>query len=270
MTNALQRILTALVAIPVVLGLAYVGGWPFALLVLGIALVAQWEVYGLMAKAGLDPFPVAGLALGGLVGLRPMWPEATLLLGVAVPGLLALWLFARDARKPLPALASTLAGVVYPVALLVVLADLRAGTGLGVTDEQAFALTLTLFVLIWVTDTAAYVVGKNLGRHPLAPAISPKKTWEGTLGGVLGALLGAAALKMTLLDFLAWPHVLAVAVICGGFSQLGDLFESGLKRSVQVKDSGTFLPGHGGLLDRFDAMIFAAPLVYVYLRLVAG
>lgn len=267
MTNALQRIVTALVAIPLVLGLAYWGGWPFGLLVLGIALVAQYEVYGLMTHAGLRPYTTVGLAFGVLVGVRPLVPGVLVVAVAILPVLLAAGLFVKDDRPPLPSLAATLTGLVYPTGLLVFLTDLRLGTGLGLLDQQAFYVTLTLFLLIWATDTAAYVVGKNLGRRPLAPAISPKKTWEGTLGGLFGALLVAVVLKLTVLAFLPWLHVLVVAVICGGFSQLGDLYESRLKRSVEVKDSGGVLPGHGGLLDRFDAMIFAAPLVYLYLRL---
>ncbi|MDX1546847.1 MAG: phosphatidate cytidylyltransferase, partial [Rhodothermales bacterium] len=141
--------------------------------------------------------------------------------------------------------------------------------GGALVDDAAFALTLTVFLLIWATDTFAYYVGKNLGRHKLAPLISPKKTWEGAVGGAVGALLVAVVLKLTLLAFLAWPHVVAMALICGIVSQIGDLAESRLKRSVGAKDSGTLLPGHGGLLDRFDALLLAVPLVYLYLAYVA-
>jgi phosphatidate cytidylyltransferase len=117
---------------------------------------------------------------------------------------------------------------------------------------------------------AAYYVGKTFGRHSLAPSISPNKTWEGTLGGLGAALTVGVLLKVSLLDLLSWPHVAALIAIGGGVSQLGDLLESKLKRSVEVDDSSALLPGHGGMLDRFDAMAVAAPLIVLYLHLVAG
>jgi phosphatidate cytidylyltransferase len=172
-------------------------------------------------------------------------------------------------EKPLERLSGTVFGAVYPAALLAFLTDLRLGEGAGIGDLEAFYLTLTVFLLIWATDTLAYYTGKAIGRHKLAPAVSPKKTWEGSIGGAMGAIAVAVALKFTLIGFLAWPHVVVLALICGIISQLGDLAESRFKRAAGVKDSGTILPGHGGVLDRFDAMILAVPLVFLYLVYVA-
>ena len=129
---------------------------------------------------------------------------------------------------------------------------------------------MTLIVLIWVADTAAYYTGKSMGRHHLAPTISPKKTWEGSIGGVLGAFLAAAAVKLFVLEFLGWLDVGALALIGGAWSQVGDLVESTFKRAAGVKDSASILPGHGGILDRFDSLIVAAPLYYLYLSYVMG
>jgi phosphatidate cytidylyltransferase len=125
--------------------------------------------------------------------------------------------------------------------------------------------SLAVFFFIWAADTLAYVAGRALGKHKLAPSISPKKTWEGFIGGIVGAVLVGVALKYTWLGYLAWPHVIVLALIGGIVGPLGDLAESGFKRSVGVKDSGNVLPGHGGLLDRFDALILTAPLYYLYL-----
>ena len=99
----------------------------------------------------------------------------------------------------------------------------------------------------------------------MAPELSPKKTWEGAVGGAMGAVLVAIALRVTILGALPWIHLVVIAVICGVVSQIGDLAESKIKRSVGAKDSGTLLPGHGGMLDRLDALILAAPLVFAYL-----
>lgn len=205
-----------------------------------------------------------GLLLGALVCLRHAaeWIPAALLAGAIL--LLALIPF-RLEERPIESVGVTLLGVVYPAALSATLIDVRNATGYGISDAEAFYLTLTVLVLIWSTDTFAYFVGRSLGKRPLAPAISPKKTWEGAIGGALGTVVLAIILKLTLIDFLPWAHVLAIAFICGAVSQVGDLAESWIKRSVGAKDSGNLLPGHGGVLDRIDALILAVPLVYLYL-----
>lgn len=269
-SNATLRILTALVGIPLLLGTAYLGGWYFGVVVLVVALVGQHELYGMMEAGGLRPHRAVGLVMGGLVAVYPLVALAPPLVAALFFSYLAYTTFFDDEeRKPLPNLASTVFGVVYPSAMLAALLALREARGPTVDSAAAFWLTLGTFVLIWLTDTGAYYVGRAVGRRPLAPRISPNKTWEGALGGAAGALVGAGILKGTLLSFLAWPHLLAMALICGVLSQLGDLAESRFKRSVGVKDAGQFLPGHGGILDRFDALLLAVPLVYLYLAYVA-
>lgn len=269
MSNAVLRIITAVVGAPLLLGMAYLGGWYFGVLVLVIGVLAQVELYDLMEQGGVGAWKVAGVVLGGLLALRVFVPLA--LQGAVVVALCILvWSAFSVKNRPLDALGGTFFGAIYPTALLAYLTDLRLARGASVGDMDAFYLTLSVFLLIWATDTFAYYTGKSIGKTPLAPSISPKKTWEGAVGGGLGAVLAAGVLKLTLLGFLAWPHVLVMALICGVVSQVGDLVESRIKRSVGAKDSGTLLPGHGGMLDRFDAMILAVPLVYLYLRYGAG
>ncbi len=264
------RVITAVVAAPVIVGLAYVGGWAFGLLVLGGGLVIQWEVYDMMEHGGGLPRRALGLTLGALLVVRILVPGVTPLIVGVVLLLIGLMPFEHEKEEPLVSLADTLFGAIYPTALLGYLLQLRTARGPDVGDLEAFFLTLSILLLVWATDICAYYVGSTVGRHPLAPRVSPNKTWEGAAGGVAGALLVAVGLKLTVLGFMAWPHVVAVALICGILGQVGDLAESKLKRSVKVKDSSMLLPGHGGLLDRFDAMIFAAPLSYLYLAYVAG
>lgn len=269
MSNVLIRILTALLGVPLVVGLTYLGGWYFGVLVLLVALVGQWEVYQLMGRGGMAPLKGVGLVLGGLLGLSPLFPAT---LPLAIGGILLVLAaspFLAPDPPPFQRLGSTVLGLLYPTGLLIALTHLRLARGPTVGDQEAFYLTLSVFVLIWITDTLAYVVGRTVGAHALAPRISPKKTWEGTLGGAIGAVLAAVALKLSVLGFLAWVHVLMLALVCGVIGQLGDLAESGMKRSVDAKDSGALLPGHGGVLDRFDAMILAAPCVTLYLKYLA-
>ena len=268
-SNAVLRVLTALVGAPIALGLAYLGGWPFAVLLLACAVLAQQELYGLLERSDVHPYRIAGALLGGLVAIRALVPQAVPLAVMGGVLLMMAGPFRRHRGSMLNNLAATALGVFYPVVFLTYLLDLRQGSPL-LTNFDAFSLTLSVFLLIWTTDTFAYITGRALGRRPLAPVISPKKTWEGAIGGAVSALILAAVLKGLVLDFMAWPHVIAFALICGVVSQLGDLAESQIKRSVGAKDSGTLLPGHGGMLDRFDAMTVAAPLVYLYLDHVAG
>lgn len=267
MSNLAARILTAAVGIPLVLVVLYLGGWPFVTVVVIVALAAQWEFYDLAGKAGLKPLRVLGLMMGLAVALRHflhLWLGPIVLILSAV---LVLCVLRRGDTRPIGTTSATALGVIYPTLLITSLVDLRFASGVEWSDPEAFYLTTSLLVLVWTTDTAAYFVGRAIGRRPLAPTVSPKKTWEGAVGGALGALVVAAILRMTLLDFLAWPHVVVIALVCGILSQLGDLAESKMKRAVGAKDSGRLLPGHGGLLDRIDALILAVPVVYAYLAL---
>jgi phosphatidate cytidylyltransferase len=198
---------------------------------------------------------------------RPaLWPAAALWLVAFVVA--APFLFPQDTF--LTSLAVTLTGAVYPTGLLGSLVLLRSARSPEVGTMTAFWLVALTFLLVWATDIFAYYVGRWRGRRSLAPSISPNKTWEGTLGGLSAAILVAVVLKLTVLDLLAWPHVGVLALIGGGVSQVGDLLESQLKRSTGADDSSSILPGHGGVLDRFDAMMVAAPLIYLYLYGVVG
>jgi phosphatidate cytidylyltransferase len=131
-----------------------------------------------------------------------------------------------------------------------------------------FAITLSFLLLIWSTDTAAYAVGSTCGKRPFFPALSPKKTWEGYLGGIAGALVVGIALRVLALEWMPWYLWIPIVLVCGAISPFGDLAESALKRAACVKDSGTFFPGHGGMLDRLDSIIVSAPLVLACLLLI--
>jgi phosphatidate cytidylyltransferase len=263
-SNLIIRVLTAVVGIPLVVGLIYLGGWVFLATVLVISLVAQHELYRMAETGGIRPFTLAGLLGGALLVTHHLWPPA-LFLALLVPlGLLLALPLLRSVTRPLEQVSVTFAGMIYPTLLLSFLVALRGPEAAVIS--QAFWITLALFILVWTADTAAYFAGRGFGRHPLAPRVSPKKTWEGSIGGVLGAFLVALLLKVSVMPFLGWVDVLVLTLITGVASQLGDLAQSTFKREMAVKDSGSLLPGHGGLLDRFDGMILAAPLTYLYLQ----
>jgi phosphatidate cytidylyltransferase len=268
-TNALQRVLTAVIAVPIVLVVTYVGGWPFGLMVCLAGVIAQHELYGIARARGGLPFTEAGLTAGGLLVIAPLAPGLALAAIAIVIGIVLSLPFATRHTDPIVDVSTTLFGIAYPSSMLATAVALRVSQGPDVGGIEAFWIVLTTMLLVWATDTFAYYAGRSFGKHLLAPTVSPKKTWEGAVGGVAGAVVVAALLKILVLGFLTWFDVAVIALICGAVSQLGDLAESRLKRSAGVKDSGSILPGHGGVLDRLDALIVAFPLVYLYL-LAAG
>ncbi len=270
MSNTALRVLTAIVAAPAVVGIAFWGGWPFGLLVAAIAVLAQMELYRLAETAGVRPQIGWGCVLGALVVIQPLWPPAGAIALLGGAALVALLPFVFEHEGLLESFAVTALGIFYPAALLSFLVRLRLARGATVGDDEAFYLVLLTLLLVWASDVFAFYVGRALGRRALAPQISPNKTWEGAVGGLIAAIGIAVVFKVTLGTFVGWGHLAMLVVIGGVIGPLGDLAESQLKRAMGADDSSTLLPGHGGFLDRFDAMVLVAPLVYLYLVHVAG
>lgn len=270
MSNSILRILTAVIAAPVALGLAYIGGGAFVVLIAVIGIVGQVELYRMARTTGVEPNLTGGVVLGGLVVASLAWPVLWPLAAFWLVMFIVLAPFLLPQDHFLGSLTGTLAGALYPTGLLGSLVLLRSAEPSAQGVETGFWLVVLVFLLVWATDIFAYYVGKWIGQRSLAPSISPNKTWEGTAGGLLAAGLVAVAVKTTVLTDLTWLHLLMLTLIGGGLSQIGDLMESQLKRSTGADDSSSLLPGHGGVLDRFDGMVVAAPLIYLYLDVVVG
>ena len=269
MPESIQRILTALAGAPIVIGLVYLGSWPLTLLVGAAALFGQREIYRLLRQDGLRPAAPVGYLLGGLLVFVPIWPEAGRV--AVVVALLALGLVPfRGDEHPLRSAAAALFGVLYPPVLLSSVLYLRIGAGLALGELNAFFLTTLTLVLVWVADIGAYYAGKAVGKHPLAPTISPNKTWEGFFGGIAATLVVASGASAVGFAVLSLTSVVGLALVCAVTSPIGDLLESRFKRSVHVKDAGKILPGHGGMMDRIDGLIYAVPIAVLYLRYVVG
>ncbi len=247
--------------------ITYVGGWPFALLVLTAGVISQHEFYGIARQGGARPFTAAGLITGGLVFLIPMVNEAAALAGLMICGVVVALPFMSERRDPIADLSITLTGVLYPALMLASATALRQGTWIDLGQSDTLWLLASVLIMVWTSDTFAYFVGRSIGKHPLAPKVSPKKTWEGTIGGAAGALIAGAILKTVVLGMITWIDILILALICGGLGQIGDLAQSRLKRAAGVKDSGTILPGHGGMFDRLDSIIVAMPVAWLFLIL---
>ncbi len=258
MSPLLSRVLVAAILLPLVIGLVYLGGWwLFGLAFVG-GLLALHELYVMVRE--LRP-----LVLGGYLGFVVM------LLGLQLGGvvwmlggLLATFVFAFVVyglggvrQSATTSFAVTLLGVAW------------VGAGIGclllirdIPDFGFWAVMAVLFT-VFAADTGAFFVGRAFGRHRMAPAISPKKSWEGLVGGVLAAVgMAFVILYRDRDEFLTIPETLALGLVIALAAVLGDLFESAVKRDLEVKDSGRVLGGHGGMLDRLDSLLWAGPAAY--------
>jgi phosphatidate cytidylyltransferase len=255
-TAFLSRILVAAVGIPIVLGLLYLGGWWLFALVAVASLMALHEFYGMTR-------PLRPLVLAGYVGV------GAALVGAEIGGIdwmLAGFLATFVVAFFLFVLASTRAPATVSISATILGA---AWIGLGLAcvlllrelPEHGRLVAFAVLIAVWADDTAAYLVGRLIGRHKFSPALSPAKTWEGFLAGTAAAVF-VTFVALYEQDFLSIPESLILGAVVAIAGALGDLFESALKRDMQVKDSGTILAGHGGVLDRVDALLFAVPAAY--------
>lgn len=266
----LPRMLTAVIGAALVVAAIYFGGLPFFFIILGAVLLGVREFYFLAEETGYPSYKVIGLAVSALVVL------SVFLNGVsfgsvtdnqttsALFGLIMILIVLRSLTKgpadtSLSEWGTTLLGVFYvawSLSHLVLLRDLRPG---------GREITFLLFAMIWAEDTVAYLIGGRWGRHAIAPSISPKKTWEGTVAGLIAAAGVAVLFQVFLLRAqLRVGEALVLAVFIGLLAFASDLGESVLKRGAGIKDSSQLLPGHGGILDRFDSFFLTAPFYYYF------
>ena len=274
--NLLVRGASGVVLFGVVLGAAFLGYWGFGALMLLITVVGVWEFYQLAMAKGAMPQRCMGIVTSILLLVTAF---SAILLAVpcvesAVGELLPFVLLAtiaafaliffvevfRNKENPTQNVASTIMGVIYvalPMSLMLFIPFMLS------PDRWNPWIFLFYLFLVWGNDVFAYLVGISIGRHKMCPRLSPKKSWEGFFGGVLGSLaMGVLGAYVVEGNYLVW---LGLALVVSLSSVVGDLVESMFKRDAGVKDSGNFIPGHGGMLDRFDALILSAPFAFVYL-----
>ena len=261
----LKRWITGLAVLPVLIYFVWAGGWVLGAFVAAAGLVALWEYYRIVFSVSgqpvFSPIPLVGFILCPLViGAACMGSVAAVLAFVVFDLILATVAGLRR-HRPDPTVVDTMAkqalGFVYiPVFLAHVI--LLRGTPDGI------AWIFFFLIIVFANDIGALYAGLTLGRHKLCPAVSPGKTIEGSVGGMAAGFAVGAVYKLLLFPGLPWGASLGFFLCVGMAGPVGDLFESMLKRSGQIKDSGVLLPGHGGLLDRIDALLFAAPVAYYY------
>lgn len=263
--NLLVRTFSGAVFVAMVVGSLLWCGQAFAAVMLFCMAASMHEFFGISRALGVKPQYGLGMAIAVVMFAAGYFsaffstacPDCAAFALLGLIPLLMLVFFAELFRKksaPFTNIAYTLLSVIY-VALPFSLMSL-----VYAADAH---LMLCFFILLWANDSFAYLFGIALGRHKLFPSISPKKSWEGYIGGILSVVIFSYLLHCAF-DEIAWVHMVSVGVIISVTAVLADLVESMLKRSAGIKDSGKIMPGHGGLLDRFDAALLSLPLVFVY------
>ncbi|MEO0453402.1 MAG: phosphatidate cytidylyltransferase [Verrucomicrobiota bacterium] len=273
------RLITTLVSIALVLGLVYARVSILAfLLVAVIGLLAQWEFYCLQESKGLDVYKKFGVVMGGIYFSlfylklirgddQMLWETIETISIVLVPlALLIRSVFESSPKTPVATVALTFFGFFYvPYCFNFVSKIIYIGAA---TPAAGVVMALYVVAVTKSTDIGAYLTGSWIGKHPMSPGISPKKTWEGFSGGILFglgiSLVMVACFKESLAE-LRWGHAIALGVLLPLISVIGDLAESRIKRDAESKDSGGMLPGIGGGLDLIDSLLFTAPVFYLYL-----
>lgn len=276
MRNLIVRTISGVVLLGIVLGAAFGGPYAYGSFLLLIVVVGMWEFYNIAAATGAVPHRTLGLAAGivlfvtsfflfhGFVSMPQSESAVDMLIGgilyfaALIPLCFIVELF-QESETPLRNVATTLMGIFYvafPMSLMLFIPVLITG------EWKPEAFLFYLFI-VWGNDVFAYLTGIAIGKHKMSPRISPKKSWEGFAGGIVGAIAMGAVGSIVVGGSLGmWLGLAAVVAITSVF---GDLVESMFKREAGIKDSGKIMPGHGGVLDRFDALLISSPFAFVYL-----
>jgi phosphatidate cytidylyltransferase len=263
--------MTAAIGVPMAIVCSVVGGIPFLLamnLVIGAGL---FEFYRMVEAKGIKPYKTVGVVAGLVVSWYVYFQGgfySSLFITIVLITIMVLELARRDGQFAVFHMSSTIFGVFYVgwlgshIILLRQLGESIPG------DDLGGAFVILAFALAWGADTGAYFLGHAFGRRKLMSRVSPHKSVEGALGGLLFAVIAVLIAKATFASFLSSRDVVVLGLVSPVMATLGDLVESLMKRDVKIKDTSRALPGHGGMLDRFDSVLFVAPFVYYYLRLI--
>ena len=269
--NLLKRGLSALVFVIVLLGAILINEYLYLVIFTLITILTQAESYQLFEKTGNRPQKYYGIFVGLTLYLLSFFvargdiPPASYFIIVFLILFLFILEIYQNRDNHFISIAFTIFGIVYVVIPMSML-NFMAFTGIN-KGIFTYEYVLALFIIIWINDTGAYLIGSKFGKTKLFERISPNKSWEGTVGGIVFAFTAAYGVSLFFKE-LSMPQWFIFAGITVLFAIYGDLVESRLKRRAGIKDSGTIMPGHGGLLDRFDSTLFAAPMIFLYLKII--
>lgn len=260
----MKRILTTIVLLPIFIFIVVSKEiYYFAALTFTGAVLAELEYFKVTEKLGIKIFKTVSMLWTLSFLCVALWPKS-LQLEIVISGgfllLIANVIFSKASMKErVQSVSMTLLGVFYIGFFLAYFIALKSQG-----DERGKDLLLLLTFIVWAGDTMAYIIGSSIGKHKLAPEISPKKTWEGAMANVVTSVIIAYISSLTFIQRIDLKDALILGVLISVVGQIGDLFESVLKRAANIKDSSNILPGHGGILDRIDSLVLTAPILYYY------
>ena len=265
--NTSIRIIVSAIAIPLILAACIIGGIPFLIFVVGIALISFWEFSELVKNKNANTNFILGAVtvLTIILNVYFNFIDFFALVILASVVILLYELF-RNSGSAILNIGSTFLGIFYLglfSSTILLLREFYADQEM-LYSEGGY-LIISIMVAIWICDSAAFFLGSAFGKHKLFPRVSPNKSWEGAIAGFIFAILAMIAAKALVLDSLTLFDSVVIGIIVGTIGQIGDLVESLIKRDAGVKDSSSLIPGHGGIFDRFDSLFLTAPTVYLYL-----
>jgi phosphatidate cytidylyltransferase len=274
LTNFQERLITSILFVLTLLGSIVLSEFASSILFFAIILLSQREFYNFFKPTDIKPQMKVGIIGGlGYFTISVLASQAKLNLStlfLIIPLIFITFIIElfRNRPQPIPNIAYTILGIIYVAVPFTLLHQISYFSELSFGNIYNYDILIGYFFVLWANDTGAYLVGRKFGKTKLFERISPKKTWEGSIGG---AILGLAT---GFLNSILFPEIslaiwLGMAAIIVVFGSLGDLVESLFKRSLKIKDSGKLLPGHGGVLDRFDGIFISAPMVYTFLKILA-
>ncbi len=266
MNNRTTRILVAVLSIPVLLGLSYLGKIPFLIFILLVGVFSFFEFAEMVKNKNVNINRALGIISVALLILNAYYKliDSQLLLLSEIIIIFLIELF-RDKGSAIHNIGSTLIGIFYIglfSSTIILIRESYSGT---FHYNNGGLIIISIFITLWITDSAAYFLGSAFGKHKLFPRVSPNKSWEGAIAGFIFAIITMIVLQAFLITFLTLTNAIVLGIIVGLFGQIGDLIESLIKRDTGVKDSSNIIPGHGGIFDRFDSLIFSSPFIFIYI-----
>jgi phosphatidate cytidylyltransferase len=266
-TSLTNRVLMSVLYGPIILLSFWYGGLPLYLLLTGIVIVGQWELFRMCSQLLGRPHQIVGYLSGLLIMAGTFHDGTSYLLEILIAALAGYFLIEiyTSGERKLEAVVMSFFITVYPALLTSYLLKIDK-LPYSIFDVETRFILFIMLLFIWLFDSASYFAGRFWGREPFFPQVSPRKTREGFIGGFVSVLIMAIVVSW-ITNWHSFLHFLAIGILTALSGQAGDLAESLIKRGMGVKDSSNLIPGHGGILDRFDSLIFAGPIIYWYLLL---